>query len=64
MTAILRLATPATSRDDVLRAWATYRALQLAEVDDPTLANDLQHQQAKAEANERHHRLYSEWCRR
>jgi hypothetical protein len=61
MSAVLRLATPAVTKADVERAWAAYRALQLAEVDDPALANDLAHQQAKQEAHERHCRLFREW---
>jgi hypothetical protein len=61
MGSLLRLATPAVTKADVERAWAAYRALQLAEVDDPSLANDLPHQQAKQEAHERHCRLFREW---
>jgi hypothetical protein len=59
----LRLATPPVSRADVERAWAQYRALQLAEVDDRALLNDVAHQDAKARAHDHHFRLYCEWCR-
>lgn len=54
--------TPATQMD-VDIAWATVRALILAEVDDPRLASDETHQRAVSIARERFKRLYVEWSR-
>lgn len=63
MTAILRLATTRVTQADVDCAWATHKAMILAEVDDPRLLDDPAHQSAKDAARERYFRLYSEWCR-
>jgi myo-inositol catabolism protein IolC len=60
---VLHLARKIVTEDDVLRAWATHQALQLAEVDNPKLANDLSHQQAVEEAKAKFMRLYDEWSR-
>lgn len=54
--------THEVSRSDVEVAWATYRALILAEVDDPSLQDDLTHQLAIAQARATHARLYNQWC--
>jgi hypothetical protein len=53
---------PVTQRD-VEVAWATYRTLILAEADDPSLQEDLTHQEAIRGAQERFARLYDEWSR-
>lgn len=50
-----------TTQRDVEIAWATYRALLLAEVDEPELLNDLGHQSAVMEAEERFARRFDEW---
>lgn len=64
MTAtILQLTRPGVTQDDVLRAWATYRAMLLAEASDPRLREDPAHQAAKAEAEQRYLRTYNEWVR-
>jgi hypothetical protein len=63
MTAALLRLLPPLSQQDVEVAWATLRALTLAEVDDPDLLNDDAHQQALELAKDRFHRLYDEWSR-
>lgn len=63
MGAVLRLAPHRVTQDDVLRAWATYRALQIVEVDDRRLLDDPAHQSAKDAAREKYLHLYREWCR-
>jgi hypothetical protein len=60
---VLHLAHKLVSRQQVDIAWATYKAMRLAEVDDPSLANDLAHQQATEEAFEKYRRLFDEWSR-
>jgi hypothetical protein len=52
------------SERDVEIAWATYRALLLAEVNDPCLQQDLAHLDAVDRAQESFARLYDEWSRR
>jgi hypothetical protein len=63
MTAVLRLAPNRITQNDVDCAWATYRAMILAEVDDPLLLDDHAHQAAKEAAREKYQRLYGEWSR-
>lgn len=60
MSAVLALHRPVT-RDEVGLAWATLRALVLAEANDPKLADDLSHQAAVAKARANFHKLYAEW---
>jgi hypothetical protein len=59
----LALLSIAPTERDVEIAWATYRALILAEADDPELLDDLPHQQAVKRARERFAWLYDEWSR-
>jgi hypothetical protein len=59
----LALLQTAVTEREVEIAWATYRALLLAEVDDPQLRSDLAHQSAIDRAQERFARLYDEWSR-
>jgi hypothetical protein len=54
------LAPRTVSEAEVLRAWAMHRALILAEVHDPDLANNEAHQFALVEARERFNRLFEE----
>ena len=49
------------TRSDVEVAWATLRALTLAEADDPNLEHNPAHQLAVATAKARFERLYSDW---
>jgi hypothetical protein len=60
MPAVLAFKHQTTQRD-VEIAWATYRALILAEVDDPKLANDLAHQEAITKALDRYQQLFADW---
>lgn len=53
----------APTQRDVEVAWATYRALILAEADDPRLQDDMAHQNAVVKAQERFARLYDDWSR-
>jgi hypothetical protein len=50
-----------TTRRDVEVAWATLRALTLAEAEDHNLESDPAHQLAVATAKRRFERLYSDW---
>jgi len=50
-----------TTRGDVEVAWATLRALTLAEAEDASLEHDPSHQLAIAAARARFERLYSDW---
>ena len=49
------------TRTDVEVAWATLRALTLAEADDASLQDNAAHQLAVATAKQRFERLYSDW---
>lgn len=60
MSAMLALAKT-VCKLDVELAWATYRALIIAEVDDPKLQDDETHQQAIGLALCRFQNLYREW---
>jgi hypothetical protein len=60
---LLHLAIKPPTQMDVELAWATYRALIIAEVDDPKLASDETHQRATDIAKDRFKRLYDEWSR-
>lgn len=62
MTVALHI-VPVTKMDVEL-AWATFRALVVAEVDDPSLLDDETHQEALRLAKHRFQRLYDEWSRR
>lgn len=59
----LALISIAPTQRDVEIAWATLRALILAEADDTALQDDLAHQQAIRRAQERFAWLYDEWSR-
>jgi hypothetical protein len=59
----LALLKSRVSRSDVEVAWATYRALILAEVDDRALLEDAAHQLAISRAKVTLERLYNEWSR-
>jgi len=61
MGALLRLAPHTVSEAEVLRAWAMHRALVLAEIHEPALANNEAHQAALVEACERFRRLFEVW---
>ena len=61
MSAVLSLAKTVT-QDDVELAWATYRALLIAEVDSPALLDDEVHQRALEIAKRRFQNLYREWA--
>lgn len=63
MSALLHLVRKTVTQRDVEVAWATHRALLLAKVDDPKLANDIAHQEATAEARDRFLRLFDEWSK-
>ena len=56
------LAKSRVARSDVELAWANYRALMLAEVDDPRLLDSAEHQQQIAVARFKYQSLYAEWC--
>jgi hypothetical protein len=60
MSAVLAFANPVTTTD-VEVAWATYRALILAECDDPKLQEDYNHQLAVSLAKQKFERLYVDW---
>lgn len=60
----LALLKSGVSQSDVEVAWMTYRALILAEADDPDLQSDYAHQTAILRANTSFKRLYDEWSRR
>jgi hypothetical protein len=60
MSAVLAFANSVT-RTDVEVAWATYRALILAECDDPKLQEDANHQLAIARSKQTFERLYVDW---
>jgi hypothetical protein len=60
VSAVPRLAVVPVTYADVEVAWATYRALILAEVDDQELATDLTHQRAVVLAKERFQRAFDE----
>lgn len=51
------------SRDDVDVAWATYRALLLAQVDEPRLQDDGAHQLAIVNAKRTFQSKFDEWSR-
>ena len=57
----LALLKSGVSQSDVEVAWATYRALILAECDDPALQEDAPHQLAIQRAKVTFERLYDEW---
>jgi hypothetical protein len=57
--ALISIAPP--TQREVEIAWATYRALILAEAEDPGLQSDMAHQDAVATAKQRFERLYSDW---
>jgi hypothetical protein len=57
----LALFKSGVSRTDVEVAWATLRALTLAESEDASLEHDPSHQLAIATARARFERLYSDW---
>jgi len=59
----LALLKSEVSQSDVEVAWATYRALVLAEVDDPALLEDAAHQLALSRARNTFERLYDDWSR-
>ena len=61
MGGVLRLAPRTVGEAEVLRAWAVYRALVLAEAHEPALADNRAHQAALVEARERMQRLHQEW---
>lgn len=61
MVALLKIPPP--TKDDALLAWATYRALLLARVADPSLDDDLNHFRAVEEARQRFERVYDEWAK-
>jgi hypothetical protein len=52
-----------TTQNEVELAWATYRALIIAEVDDKSLLDDEIHQRALTIAKDRFQRLYEDWSR-
>lgn len=59
---IAQLVLSRQTQTDVEIAWATYRTLILAEVDDPSLQEDETHQGAIRIAKDRFTRLYDEWA--
>jgi len=61
MSAVLTIAKT-VNQNDVELAWATYRALLIAEVDSPSLLDDEVHQQALEIARCRFQNLYREWA--
>jgi hypothetical protein len=64
MAAILSLAAERKiTEQDVLAAFYTHRALILAEIGDPSLANDDAHQRAADAAKAKYLQLYDEWIR-
>ena len=58
---IVALFKSEVSRTDVEVAWATLRALTLAQVEDASLEHDPTHHLAIATARQRFERLYSDW---
>jgi hypothetical protein len=60
--AVVQLALSRPTQADVEIAWATYRTLIIAEVDDPALQEDETHQGAIRLAKARFTRLYDEWA--
>jgi hypothetical protein len=60
----LALLKTGVSQSEVEVAWATYRALLLAAVDDPELEDDAAHQLAIVRARDTFARLYDDWSRR
>jgi hypothetical protein len=58
---VLALAKTVT-KDDVELAFATYRALLIAEVDSPILLDDDVHQRALGIAKRRFQNVYREWA--
>jgi hypothetical protein len=58
---LAQLALRRTTQSDVEVAWATYRALILAEADDPALQSDDAHQKAIRVAMDRFARVYDDW---
>jgi hypothetical protein len=61
MSAVLAAIKSEVTRTDVEVAWATYRALILAECDDPKLQEDSNHQLAIARSKQTFERLYVDW---
>ena len=57
----LALLKSGVSQSDVEVAWATYRALTIAEHDEPYLRRNAAHQLAKSAAQARFLRFYDEW---
>lgn len=53
--------TRRVTREEVDRAFATYRALILAEVNDGSLSDDLAHQQARDAAKDKYLSLFRAW---
>jgi hypothetical protein len=60
----LALLKSEVSQSDVEVAWATYRAVILAEVDDPSLQDDATHQLAISRAKARFQLLFDDWSSR
>lgn len=52
------------SQSDVEVAWATYRALIIAEADDPKLQDDPAHQLAILRSKAQFERLFDDWSHR
>lgn len=59
----LALLKSSVTQSDVEVAWATYRALILAECDDPALQKDATHQLAITRSKATFERLYDDWSR-
>jgi hypothetical protein len=59
---IAQLVISRPTQTDVEIAWATYRTLIIAEVDDPVLQDDETHQGAIRLAKDRFTRLFDEWA--
>jgi hypothetical protein len=53
----------APSREEVDLAWSIYRTLLLAEVDDHSLADSMEHQRKVAVARFRFQSMYDAWNR-
>lgn len=62
MSAVLAFAR-AVTQTEVDLAWATYRALIIAEVDDKSLLADETHQRALTIAKDRFQQIYEDWSR-
>lgn len=62
MSAVLAFSRSVT-QTDVELAWATYRALIIAEVDDKSLLEDETHQRALTIAKDRFQQIYEDWSR-